>query len=141
MAKTRDDYRRLRSYFPSADLRARALGVSRSTIALWDSRRAQRRGAVGERLEHILRLAEMADEHMPSPMLTGRWLLAPQPFLYGQSAAEFLRRSPAAPQILAGWIAPAAAPVTEANRQSLEQAWPSLVALSGANARDGVESP
>ncbi len=86
-------YDELREFFPTPSLRARALGVKRDTIQVWDQHRAARlRGTSQGRVTLLLVLCSAVSRHMLSPRDVGRWMLTPQPSLRGKSPVDLLRQ-------------------------------------------------
>ncbi len=85
-------YEQLREFFPTPSLRARALGVKRDTIQVWDHQRAARLRATSQgRVTLLLALCSAVSSHMLSSRDVGRWMLSPQPALRGRSPVELLR--------------------------------------------------
>ena len=85
-------YRELQGFFPTPSSRARALGVKRDTIQVWDQRRAVRLRATSQgRVTLLLALCSVISPRMLNPRDVGRWLLTPQPSLHGRSPIDLLR--------------------------------------------------
>ncbi len=101
MAKTLDKhtqggapvgYEELRDFFPTPSERARALGVKRDTIQVWDHHRAARLRATSQgRVTLLLGLCSAVSSYMLSSRDVGRWMLSPQPSLRGRSPVDLLR--------------------------------------------------
>lgn len=86
-------YDELREFFPTPSLRARALGVKRDTIQVWDQHMAARlRGSSQGRVTLLLALCSAVSRHMLSPRDVGQWMLTPQPSLRGRSPVYLLRQ-------------------------------------------------
>jgi hypothetical protein len=71
-------------FFPSTSGLARAVGVTRDTILAWrlgDTSRVRR--ANETRVAQLLEVCLAAAEHLPEDKQVGRWMEAPQTFLYG----------------------------------------------------------
>lgn len=83
---------KLRSFLPTAVDRARALGVSRETVASWDRKHVTERvrGDNVRRLERAVGVCESASQFLSTSEQVGLWLKAPQTFLYGGTPLDFL---------------------------------------------------
>lgn len=83
---------KLRSFLPIAVDRARALGVSRETVASWDRKHVTERvrGDNVRRLERAVGVCESASQFLSTSGQVGLWLKAPQTFLYGGTPLDFL---------------------------------------------------
>ena len=99
MAKTVDKqwagapagYRELPAFFSTASARARALGVKRDTIRVWDEGRARRVRATSQgRVALLLAVCAAVSKYLVTTQDVGRWMLSPQPSLRGQSPVEAL---------------------------------------------------
>lgn len=84
-------YRELRTFFSTASARARALGVKRDTIRVWDEGCASRVRATSQgRVALLLAVCTAVSKYMVTNQDVGRWMLSPQPSLRGQSPVEAL---------------------------------------------------
>lgn len=85
-------YEELRRFFPTQKLRALALGAKPDTVRAWDRRAASRVWEAHARQALLLlELCELAERYMDATA-AGEWMLAPQPFLYGDLPARALKR-------------------------------------------------
>src|SRR5438445_4664653 len=85
-------YDELRRFFPMPSQRARALGVKRDTIQVWDEHRAGRLRATSQgRVTLLLALCSAVSGYMLTARDVGRWMLSPQPSLRGRSPVDLLR--------------------------------------------------
>jgi predicted transcriptional regulator len=85
-------YHELRAFFPTASARAKALGMKRDTIRVWDEDRAGRLRASSQgRVALLLAVCTAVSKYMSSSKDVGRWMLSPQPSLRGQSPVDALR--------------------------------------------------
>jgi hypothetical protein len=104
---------RLERFFVSQSALARALGVRRDTIRVWQEGQATRlRQSSVARVDTVCAIAEEVAGYLPREKLVGEWLLAPHIGLGGISPAAFIHSQPSAYQKVLRLIAREAQPVS-----------------------------
>lgn len=84
-------YEKLREFFPTPSARARALGVKRDTIQVWDHRRAARLRRTSQgRVTLLLGLCTTVSKRMLNARDVGAWMLTPQPSLQGRLPVDLV---------------------------------------------------
>jgi uncharacterized protein (DUF2384 family) len=93
------NFQRLERFFVSQSALARALGVRRDTIRVWQEGQATRlRESSVARVNTVCAIAEEVAGYLPREKLVGEWLLAPHIGLGGVSPAAFIHSQPGAYQ-------------------------------------------
>jgi len=126
------NFKRLERFFASQSALARALGVRRDTIRVWQEGQATRlRQSSVARVNVVCAVAEEAAGYLPREKLVGEWLLAPHIGLGGASPAAFLSSEPGAYQKVLRLIAREAQPVSVGNVSDLPSIDELGLALAG----------
>jgi Flp pilus assembly protein TadG len=125
-------YGEVRSYFATVSERARALGVQRQTIRVWDKAAASRlREESEERVQLLVTTARDIANLMGEPRAVGRWLLTEQPLLRGVSPANLLLSLGASGQEVVRQLAVGVSPVNPADVPDGDAFWRALEAKLG----------
>jgi hypothetical protein len=107
------NFKRLERFFASQSALARALGVRRDTIRVWQEGQATRlRQSSVARVNVVCAVAEEVAGYLPREQLVGEWLLAPHIGLAGLSPAAFLASQPGGYQKVLRLIEREAQPVS-----------------------------
>jgi uncharacterized protein (DUF2384 family) len=131
----------LNRFFAGTNSLAGAIGVTRDTILAWKRRDTSRVRQANElRVAQLLEVCLAAAEHLPEDEQVGRWMQAPQTFLYGGTPIEFLAEG-GEPAFLIESMEPPAATVDDAALAALAAADQDLARLVPAGRRRTTRAP
>jgi uncharacterized protein (DUF2384 family) len=131
----------LNRFFPSTSALAGAIGVTRDTILAWKRRDTSRVRQANElRVAQLLDVCLAATEHLPEDEQVGRWMQAPQTFLYGGTPIEFLADG-GDPAFLIESMEPPVATVDDTALDALAAADQDLARLVPAARRQHTRTP
>jgi uncharacterized protein (DUF2384 family) len=131
----------LNRFFASTSALAGAIGVTRDTILAWRRRDTSRVRQANElRVAQLLDVCLAAAEHLPEDDQVGRWMQAPQTFLYGGTPIEFLADG-GDPAFLIESMEPPVATVDDAALAALAAADQDLARLVPTARRRAMRAP